>query len=177
MALFNCLEWPEMRPVALQLIAHMHEGHAAAAEANQTEATVGGAGFSIPVVEFLHVFSPGASPAELAKVDARGQIRFVPDAEAGGTFSLAEGERSIFDLHREGLVLRIPRRMSGRYELRPGAFTIFFNKGEELEGCKRVLLLVCNRVVSVDVSGERVDVRLPSSLFDLCVEFAGQRET
>ena len=42
---------------------------------------------------------------------------------------------------------------------------------EELEGCKHVLTLVCNRILSVDVSSERVDVHLPSKLFDLCVEF------
>jgi hypothetical protein len=67
--------------------------------------------------------------------------------------------------------MRIPERMSGRYEILPSAFRIIFKEGEELEGCKRLFILVCNRVVSVDVSSERVDVRLPSKLFDLCVEF------
>ncbi|MEJ7708301.1 MAG: hypothetical protein WKF84_00185 [Pyrinomonadaceae bacterium] len=74
-------------------------------------------------------------------------------------------------MRREGLVLRIPVLMSGRYELRPQAFTVYFNQDQELEGCKRILLLVCNRVKSVDVSDERVDVRLPGKIFDLCVEF------
>ena len=178
MVLFNCLEWPEMRPVALRLIAHMHEGHdaaraaaAVAAASGEDAGDGGGARFSIAVVDFLRVFSPGASPSELAKVAERGQLEFTSDSASGGTFALAAGERALFDLHREGLVLRIPTRMSGRYELRPGAFTIFFNRGGELEGCKRLLLLVCNRVVSVDVSGERVDVSLTSKLFDLCVEF------
>lgn len=158
MALFNCLKWPEMRAVALRLIAHMHEGHA------RRE-------FSIPVVEFVHIFSPGASAAELAKVAERGDLRFTADAPDAGAFTLPAGKRALFDLHREGLVLRIPVRMSGRYELRPGAFRITFNAGEELEGCKRLLLLVCNRVLSVDVSPQRVDVRLPHSILDLCVEF------
>ncbi|MGH9902686.1 MAG: hypothetical protein ACRD68_12835, partial [Pyrinomonadaceae bacterium] len=98
-------------------------------------------------------------------------LQFTPASPPGGTFTLNEGERALFDLHREGLVLRIPRRMSGRYELRPGAFQVFFNRGEELEGCKRLFLVVCNRVVSVDVSQHRVDVRLPHKMFDLCVEF------
>lgn len=158
MALFNCLKWPEMRTVALQLIAHMHEGHA------RVE-------FSIPVVEFVSIFSPGASTDELAKVAERGDLHFTADSPDGGAFTLAEGKRALFDLHREGLVLRIPVRMRGRYELRPGAFRITFNAGEELEGCKRLLLLVCNRVISVDVSPQRVDVRLPHSVLDLCVEF------
>jgi hypothetical protein len=61
--------------------------------------------------------------------------------------------------------------MSGTYFLSTGAFRIEFTRGEELEGCKRLMLLVCNRVVSVDVSGSRVDVHLPSKVFDLCVEF------
>ena len=86
-------------------------------------------------------------------------------------FRLAEGPVATFELGREGLVMRVPSRMSGNYTLSPSAFHITFNQGEELEGCKRVLVLVCNRVVSVDVSSERVDVRLPSRLFDLCVEF------
>lgn len=155
---FTRLKWPEMRPVAIDLIARMHRGH----ESGE---------FSIPVVDFLGVFAPDASVQELAKVAERGDLKFTADETAGGTFSLAEGERALFDLRREGLVLRIPVLMSGRYELRPGAFTVYFNRGEELEGCKRILLLVCNRVHSVDVSDERVDVKLPGKIFDLCVEF------
>ena len=158
MALFNCLKWPEMRAVALQLIAHMHEGHARCE-------------FSIPVVESVHIFSPGASAEELAKVAERGDLQFTADSPDAGTFTLAEGKRALFDLHREGLVLRIPARMSGRYELRPGAFRITFNAGEELEGCKRLLLLVCNRVNSVEVTSRRVDVHLAVKMLDLCVEF------
>jgi hypothetical protein len=158
MSLFGCLKWPEMRPVALRLIERMHDGHA------RRE-------FSIPVVDFARIFAPGASSAELEKVAQRGDIHFMAQDEKGGTFKLAEGPRATFDLGREGLVMRVPAQLSGQYELRPEAFHIAFNKGEELEGCKRLFVLVCNRVVSVDVSSERVDVRLPSRLFDLCVEF------
>jgi hypothetical protein len=158
MAIFNCLKWPEMRGVALELINRVHEGH-----------THGR--FAIPVVEFARVFAPGASASELAKVERRGRMEFTADDESSGTFALQAGERALFDLGREGLVMRIPTRMSGRYSLRPGAFQIEFKRGEELEGCKRILLLVCHRVISVDVSDKRVDVRLPSKLFDLCVEF------
>jgi hypothetical protein len=158
MAIFNCLKWPEMRGVALELIARVHEGHAHGR-------------FSIPVVDFVRVFAPQAEANEMAKVATRGQIEFVAASASDGTFTLAEGERALFDLGREGLVMRIPARLSGRYRVLSGAFHIEFNRGEELEGCKRILLLVCHRVVSVDVSGERVDVHLPSKLFDLCVEF------
>jgi hypothetical protein len=158
MGLFSCLKWPEMRPVTLKLIERMHEGHA------QGE-------FSIPVVDFARVFAPGAAASEMEKVAERGDINFVAKSESGGVFQLAEGARATFDLGREGLVMRVPARMSGKYQIRPSAFQIAFNEGEELEGCKRLFVLVCNRVVSVDVSAERVDVRLPSKLFDLCVEF------
>jgi hypothetical protein len=158
MALFNCLKWPEMRPVTLQLIARVHEGHARGS-------------FSIPAADFLRVFAPGATSSELARVAMRGDISFKAESESGGTFVLAEGKRALFDLRREGLVMRIPTRMSGKYELRPDAFQIDFREGEELEGCKRLLMLICNRVVSVDVSSTRVDVRLPNKLLDLCVEF------
>jgi hypothetical protein len=158
MAIFNCLKWPEMRAVALELIARMHAGHARSA-------------FAIPVVDFVGVFSPGAGAAERAKVAERGDLQFVADSPDGGTFTLPAGPRVLLDLGREGLAMRIPSRMSGTYALRPEAFRVDFNKGEELEGCKRVLLLVCKRVVSVDVSPTRVDVQLPSRLFDLCVEF------
>ncbi|MGB7924189.1 MAG: hypothetical protein WCF57_13185 [Pyrinomonadaceae bacterium] len=147
-----------MRGVALELIAKMREGH----ERGR---------FSIPVVDFARVFAPGARETELAKVVARGDLHFTAASERGGSFTLAEGAPATFDLGREGLVMRIPARMSGRYETRAEAFSIEFNKGEELEGCKRLLLLVCKRVVSVDVSSARVDVRLPSRIFDLCVEF------
>lgn len=158
MALFNCLKWPEMRAVALELIASMHAGHERVR-------------FSIPVVDFVRVFAPNAPLSELTKVAERGDINFTAESETGGTFSLVEGERALFDLHREALVMRIPVRMSGHYELRPDAFHIEFNEGEELEGCKRILMLICNRVISVDVSSARVDVHLPNRLLDLCVEF------
>jgi hypothetical protein len=147
-----------MRGVALELIAKMHEGH-------------GRGRFSIPVVDFARVFAPGAREAELAKVAERGDLYFTAESERGGSFMLTEGARADFDLGREGLVMRIPARMSGRYEVSAEAFQIEFKQGEELEGCKRLLLLVCNRVVSVDVTSSRVDVRLPSRIFDLCVEF------
>ena len=158
MPLFKCLKWPEMRRVARELIARMEEGHRRGR-------------FSIPVVDFVRVFSPDASADELVKVAARGDLQFTADSPEGGVFTLAEGKRALFDLHREGLALRIPARMSGRYAILPGAFRVEFKRGEELEGCKRVLFLVCNRVLSVDVSDARVDVHTPGRIFDLCVEF------
>ena len=158
MAIFGCLKWPEMRPVTIRLIERMHEGH-----------KVGE--FSIPVVDFVRVFAPGAVESELEKIRERGDIHFTADKGEGGTFRLAEGPRATFDLGREGLAMRVPERMSGRYLIRPEAFRVEFTSGEELEGCKRLFVLVCNRVLSVDVSDKRVDVHLPSRLFDLCVEF------
>lgn len=158
MTLFSCLKWPEMRPVTLELIKRMHDGHAEGS-------------FSIPVVDFARVFAPGAQKAELAKVAKRGDIHFTSRSESGGIFQLAKGTPATFELGREGLAMRVPARMSGSYEIRPSSFQIDFKPGEELEGCKRLLVLICNRVVSVEVSNERVDVRLPSKLFDLCVEF------
>ncbi|HJU54991.1 MAG TPA: hypothetical protein VJ715_10475 [Pyrinomonadaceae bacterium] len=158
MSLFSCLKWPEMRPVALELIARMHEGHATGR-------------FSIPMVDFVRVFAPGASAEELKKVSARGDIHFEQVNAHGGQFRLGKGPEATFELGREGLAMRVPARMSGSYKIRPSSFHITFNKGEELEGCKRLFVLVCNRVVSVEVSDKRVDVRLPSKLFDLCVEF------
>jgi hypothetical protein len=158
MSLFNCLKWPEMLPVALKLIERMHEGH-------------GRRKFSIPVVDFARIFAPEAEVTEFAKVAERGDIHFTAEGERGGTFELAAGARATFELGREGLAMRVPERMSGRYALSPSAFKIAFNKGEELEGCKRLFVLICNRVVSVTVSDKRVDVELPSKLFDLCVEF------
>jgi hypothetical protein len=158
MPIFSCLKWPEMRAVTLKLIERMADGHALGQ-------------FSIPVVDFVRVFAPGAIESELEKVAERGDINFRAEGDKGGQFQLATGTRASFDLGREGLVMRVPERMSGHYEISPNAFHIEFNRGEELEGCKRVMMLICNRVVSVDVSSERVEVHLPSKLFDLCVEF------
>ena len=158
MTLFRCLKWPEMRGAALELIARVREGHARGR-------------FQIPVVEFLRVFSPNALEAELAKVAARGDLRFEADSKSGGRFTLTEGRRADFDLNREGLVMRVPRVLAGRYELFPDSFPVDFNQGEELEGCKRLVVLVCNRVRSVDVTPRRVDVHLNVKMLDLCVEF------
>jgi hypothetical protein len=158
MSLFGCLKWPEMRGAALELIARVREGHARGR-------------FQIPVVDFLRVFAPGAREAELAKVARRGDLRFEADTAAGGSFALEEGARADFDLRREGLVMRVPRRLSGRYELLADSFRVDFNQGEELEGCKRLVVLVCNRVRRVEVTPRRVDVHLNVKMLDLCVEF------
>lgn len=154
----NHLKWPEMRPFVLDLIDRIHAGHALAR-------------FSVPVVDLLGVFAPNATPAETEAVKRRGDLQFAADRTDGGTFTLPDGERALFELNREGFVLRLPARMSGRYTLRPGGFRIDFNRDEELEGCKRVLLLICNRVTSIDISGERVDVQAHNRLFNLHIEF------
>jgi hypothetical protein len=158
MSLFGCLKWPEMRGAALDLIARVREGH-------------GRGSFRIPVVDFLRVFSPGAAAAELAKVAERGDLQFTADSSGGGRFTLAEGKRADFDLNREGLVMRVPRRLAGRYELLADSFRVEFDRGRELEGCKRLVVLVCNRVRSVEVTPRRVDVHLNVKVLDLCVEF------
>ena len=151
-------KWPELRGVALELIRKIGDGH-------RREA------FSIPVVDFVRVFAPGAAAEEFEKVSGRGEIRFVAAGVNGGTFSLAAGERATFELPREGLTLRIPERMSGRYEISADAFRIEFNEGEELEGCKRILVLICNDVRTVDISSKQVHVGFSNKIFDLCVEF------
>ena len=152
------LKWPEMRPVAHELIARVGAGHARGR-------------FAIPAVDFVRVFAPQADAGELAKLRARGDLEFAADAPDGGTFALAEGPRALCDLRREGLVMRVPVRLCGRYGVTPESFRVTFTPGAELEGCKRVLLLVCNRVVSVEVAHDRVDVRSQRRLFDLLVEF------
>jgi hypothetical protein len=158
MTLFSCLKWPEMRGAALELIARVHDGHARGT-------------FQIPVVDFLRVFSPGADESELAKVAERGDLQFKADSSDGGRFTLAEGKRADFDLNREALVMRVPRRLAGRYEVLDDSFRVEFDRGRELEGCKRLVVLVCNRVRSVEVTPRRVDVHLNVKMLDLCVEF------
>ncbi len=158
MTLFRCLKWPEMRGAAVELIARVRDGHARGS-------------FRIPVVDFLRVFSPGASATELAKVAERGDLRFEAETTNGGRFTLAEGRRADFDLNREGLVMRVPRRLAGRYEVLSESFRVEFDRGQELEGCKRLVVLVCNRVRSVEVTPRRVDVHLNVKMLDLCVEF------
>lgn len=156
---FTRLKWAEMRPLVLDLIERITSGHKRAR-------------FSLPVVDFVSVFAPGASMEELAKIESRGALEFAADSANGGTFYLPPGEPALFELGRENLSLRIPERMSGRYELYPEGFFVAFNDGEELEGCKRLLLLICNRVASVNVSSERVYIRsVKSRMFDLMVEF------
>jgi hypothetical protein len=85
MSLFSCLKWPEMRPVTLKLIERMHTGHALRQ-------------FSIPVVDFVSVFAPGAAAAEMEKVAERGDIHFTAEGEGGGVFALNKGARATFDL-------------------------------------------------------------------------------
>jgi hypothetical protein len=73
---FTRLKWAEMRPLVLDLIARMTDGHAHGR-------------FTLPVVDFVNTFSPDASEAELAKTRTRGAIEFVADTTTGGTFRLA----------------------------------------------------------------------------------------
>lgn len=155
---FTRLKWREMRPLAIDLIERLHAGHA-------------NAHFALPVVDFVRVFSPDAHASELLKIAARGSMSFVADGEQGGAFALAKGEQATFDLRREGFHLRIPPRMSGRYELYAGGFRITFTEGEELLGCKRVLVLICHRITSVDVTTTHVHTHAPHRMFDLLIEF------
>ena len=158
MAILPCLKWREMRPVALDLIDRMRKGHL-----NEN--------FSIPLVDFTRVFAPNAPEEQLAGVGNRGEILFKAEDESSGSFTLPEGERALLDLGREGLVMRVPVRMSGTYQLQTDGFRIIFNEGEELEGCKKILVLVCNRVLSVEVTTSRVDINLSNKILNLCVEF------
>ncbi|HEX8071965.1 MAG TPA: hypothetical protein VF546_18600 [Pyrinomonadaceae bacterium] len=155
---FLRFRWPEMRPVAHALVAHVQAGHAAGP-------------FTIPVTEFVGLFAPRATAAELAKLRARGDIAFTPDAPDGGTFALAPGARVLLDLHREGLVIRVPARLAGRYAVAADSVRVTFTPGAELEGCKRVLLLVCNRLASVEITHAHVEARSHHRVFDLLVEF------
>ncbi|MCV5180141.1 hypothetical protein OFC21_32500, partial [Escherichia coli] len=83
---------------------------------------------------------------ELDKVARRGDIHFVAEAEDGGGFRLATGESALFDLGRDGLVVKLPARpLSGTYGLLADGFRIQFARGEELEGCRRFFLLICHR--------------------------------
>ena len=155
---FTRLKWREMRPLVLDLIERLHEGHR---EPH----------FALPVIDFVRVFSPDASEDELTKVAARGSMFFVGDGESGGAFALAEGEQATFDLGRESLHLRIPPKMGGRYELFDGGFRITFTENEELMGCKRVLVLICHRILSVDVTTTHIHTHAPNRMFDLFIEF------
>src|SRR5579883_2659250 len=113
---FTRFKWAEMRDVARELIQRIHSGHAAGGE------------FTLPVVDFLRLFAPQADAGELEKAAARGDMQFKVESNDGGSFVLAEGERALFDLKREGLLIRLPAtRMSGRYAIRPDAFRIDFN--------------------------------------------------
>ena len=127
--------------------------------------------FTIPVVDFVRVFAPQAAHKELAKLRARGDLTFTADAADGGAFTLATGERVLLDLQREGLFIRIPARLSGRYTVGAHSFRVAFTPGTELEGCKRLVVLVCNRLTTIEVADDRVDVRSHLRLFDLLVEF------
>jgi hypothetical protein len=147
-----------MRPLAHELIARMRAGHARRR-------------FTIPVVDFVRVFAPQAAEDELAKLRARGDLMFTADGADGGTFTLASGARVLLDLRREGLALRIPARLNGRYTVGAQSFRVAFTPGAELEGCKRLVVLVCNRLTTIEVADDRVDVRSHLRLFDLLVEF------
>ncbi|MCP9494711.1 MAG: hypothetical protein MSG64_09675 [Pyrinomonadaceae bacterium MAG19_C2-C3] len=155
---FTRLKWREMRPLVLDLIERLHAGHR---ERH----------FALPVVDFVRVFAPDASADELAKVAARSSMFFVADGESGGAFTLAEGEQATFDLGRENFHLRIPPKMSGRYELFDSGFRITFTENEQLLGCKRILVLICHRITSVDVTTTHIHTHAPNRMFDLFIEF------
>lgn len=153
------MKWQEMKPVAVDLIRRMHAGHASGE-------------FQIPVVDFIGVFAPDAPAKELAKLEARGAISFQPEGKDAGTFTLAAGDAAYFDLGRERLVIKVPKQMHGTYSL-PDAdsFRIDFAEGAGLEGCKRILVLICNRVLWIEVSASRVDIKTPNRMSDLSVVF------
>lgn len=155
---FTRLKWREMQPLVFDLIERISAG--------QSEPH-----FELPIADFARVFAPAAPEQEFDAVRARGSIFFVPDSPTTGAFALAEGAQATFDLGREGLHLRIPVKMNGVYEVFDDGFRITFNENAELLGCKRVVVLICNRVTSVDVTRRFVRANAAQKMFDLLIEF------
>lgn len=154
--LVECLERPELREPVLGLIKKIFDEHAAG-EFTMALADLF-AGFGLPLAE-----------AEMRKLRTRGDVTFTAGGKAQGEF-INHGAKMELATD-EGLTIVVPETLAGTYVTTQSSFTLKFDEGAALRGCKRIFVLICQDIIKIDADEHKLYIDLPGEKYDLCFVF------
>jgi hypothetical protein len=151
--LVECVPRPELRATVLELIKVISTSHA-------------GGEFAMPLAALFAAIGLTLESPEWDKLSTRGDVQFVPRGTAQGEFSNRGPTQEVAT--GEGLTLVIPDMLSGDYITTPTSFTLKFEKGAALRGCKRIFVLICQDIIKIDADEHKLYIDLPGEKYDIC---------
>ena len=151
--LVECVLRPELRATVLELIKNISTSHA-------------GGEFAMPLAGLFAAIGLTLESSEWDKLRTRGDVQFVPRGTAQGEFSNQGPTQEVAT--GEGLTLVIPEMLSGDYITTPTSFTLKFEKGSALRGCRRIFVLICQDIIKIDAGEHKLYIDLPGEKYDLC---------
>jgi hypothetical protein len=151
--LVECVHRPELRATVLELIEVISTSHA-------------GGDFAMPLADLFAAIGLTLESSEWDKLRTRGDVQFVPRGIAQGGFSNEGPTQELAT--GEGLTLVIPEMLSGDYITTPTSFTLKFEKGSALRGCRRIFVLICQDIIKIDADEHKLYIDLPGEKYDLC---------
>jgi hypothetical protein len=154
--LVECVHRPELKSKILKLIKLISKSHA-------------GGEFAIPLADMFAAIGLDLEPSEVDKLRTRDEVRFVPGGGSQGEFSNRGPMQEIATAG--GLTLVIPATLAGTYITTTTSFTLKFEKGSALRGCKRIFVLICQDIIKIDASEHKLYIDLPGEKYDLCFTY------
>ena len=151
--LVECIPRPELRAPILGLIKVISTSHA-------------GGEFALPLADLFAAIGLTLESFESDKLRTRGDVRFVPCGDSQGEFTNHGPMQEVAT--GEGLTLVIPGMLSGDYITTPTSFTLKFEKGSALRGCRRIFVLICQDIIKIDADEHKLYIDLPGEKYDLC---------
>lgn len=104
-----------------------------------------GGEFALPLADLFAAIGLTLEASEWDKLSTRGDVRFVPRGDSRGEFTNQGPMQEVAT--GEGLTLVVPETLSGDYITTPTSFSLKFEKGSALRGCKRVFVLICQDIM------------------------------
>jgi hypothetical protein len=151
--LVECIPRPELRAPILELIKTFSTSHACGE-------------FAVPLADLFAAIGLTLEPSESDKLHTRGDVQFVPHGASQGEFT---NQGPILEVATgEGLTLVVPETLSGEYITTPISFSLKFEKGSALRGCKRIFVLICQDINKIDADEHKLYIDLPGEKYDLC---------
>jgi hypothetical protein len=154
--LVECIPRPELRAPVLGLIERISTAHA-------------GGPFALSLADLFAAIGLTLAASEWEKLLARGDVSFVRRGDSHGEFTNQGPTQELAT--GEGLTLVVPETLSGDYITTPTSFSLKFEKGSALRGCKRIFVLICQDIIKIDADEHKLYIDLPGEKYDLCFTY------
>jgi len=151
--LVECVLRPDLRTPVLGLIRRITSSHA-------------GGPFALSLGDLFAAIGLTLEASEWDKLSTRGDVSFVPRGDSHGEFTNQGPMQEVAT--GEGLTLIVPQTLSGDYVTTPTSFSLKFERGSALRGCKRVFVLICQDIIKIDADEHKLYIDLPDEKYDLC---------